>query len=226
MWVRFPPSPPHLLMAEEEQKFSLVEGDRYEDIAEQFGFGDGNDRHTKRGGARKPSAFAGKIIRKEETRLSKEKRRKELEKILGSQIEKSPLLAEPVNPEGALEIYTLWILSSIQHNKVEPVDLDFDSDNISYQQRKSARGPGGQNMQKGTRGILVIHRYTGIRAIGDERTLEHSKRSAYVALVAKVIAHLEDWRNYLNSFEADQDKEHIVKNLARQNIENALRENS
>lgn len=142
-------------------------------------------------------------LREEQIRNSRERRNEETVQTLESQLAGSELLKlvknEDPDAEFFVETYAHWVRVSLENNGT-PVITQGD---ISVENFKRARGPGGQNMQKGESARRAGHVWSGIVVEANNRSSEQSERDAKEKLEAKLRENIETWGEYLGTAKID-----------------------
>jgi hypothetical protein len=170
----------------------------------------------KKGGSNNQLDTGGKTfnsIRKEEVSNSQNRRRKESEDKIIKSLEHFPKEDHKEVNEKNIDKYCSWLIKSIEIG--EPV---IETKDLHYGQY-SAKGPGGQNVNKVANAVLYKHLITGLFANSKDsrNTLEnrdHASSSLYEDL--KIV--VDDWKVVLSDIPS-KNWDSAIKTFIKNSLE-------
>lgn len=189
-------------------------------IDEANSVGDSVNKHSGSGGGSKDngnrSDVGGKTfkeIRKEEVSNSQNKRRKESEDKVIKSLEHFTKEDNRENMDRSIEKYCDWLIRSLEIG--EPV---IETKNLDYSQF-SAGGPGGQNVNKVSNGVLYKHLITGLFANSrDSRNTIENRNHAAELLYKDLKELVNEWKNTLSDIPS-KNWESAIKTFIKKSME-------
>ncbi len=178
--------------------------------------GDKVVKESSGGGGNNKNDIGGKTfkeIRKEEVSNSQNKRRKESEGKVVKSLEHFPKEDNRENMDRNIERYCDWLTKSLKIGEpvIETKDLDYS--------QFSAGGPGGQNVNKVSNGVLYKHLITGLFANSrDSRNTIENRNHAAELLYKDLEELVNEWRNILSDI-SPRNWEDAVKIFIKKSVE-------